>query len=86
MSPVEHPADDCRHCDDCADYIAWLESQVMAIAQSYNGLAEVLRAQAELATTTTELAGLYNRSREIVQNRRLHQIEQHMPEDDDPGP
>lgn len=85
MTPAE-PSRCCTPCPDCADYTAWLEGQVLAMADSYRTLSAMLTAQANVATTTATLSGLYDQASSLVQDRRLHQVERHLTEGDEPAP
>lgn len=85
MQPVEHSRC-CTPCPQCADYTAWLEGQVLAMADAYRALSAMLTAQANVATTTATLSELYDQASSLVQDRRVHQIERHLSEGDDPAP
>lgn len=85
MPPVE-PSRCCTPCDECTGYTAWLEGQVLAMADAYRTLAAMLTAQANVATATTELAGLYEQAGQLVQDRRMRQIERHLSEGNGPAP
>lgn len=85
MQPVE-PSRCCTPCPECADYTAWLEGQVLAMADAYRALSGMLNAQANVAATTAELSGLYDQAGKLVQDRRVHQIERHLTEGDERAP
>lgn len=82
--PVEHPADGRTCCTTCAAYITWLEGELLRTVEFYNGLVDVMGTHAQVTEAAGRMAALFNQSRDVVQSRRLREIERHLSEGDDP--
>jgi len=77
---------DCAQCLQCLDYIAWLEGQLLRTIEFYNGVSDVMAAHATVAERVGCMAALFNQTRDIVEHRRLNQIQGHLSEGDQQPP
>ena len=80
MSQIDHPVHQCTTCVKCLDYVAWLEGELLRVVEFYHGLVDVMASHASVTEHATRLAALFGESRDVVQRRRLHQIERHLSE------
>lgn len=84
MTEPAPTADGCQHCPACADYVTWLEGQLLSAVDSYSSLTRLLGMQVQVAESANLMAELLGRSRDTVNERRLRQIERHLSEGEPP--